>query len=333
MNPMSMSGTFPTVAVTGSTGFVGRHVVRELVARGHPVRALARGRDRVAEAFGLLDGGKVEYVFGDVFDAAAMRDLMHGASAVVHAIGIRREFPPEVTFERMHPRATEAAVRAAEHARARRFIHISAMGTRPGAPSAYHRSKHESEAIVRESGLEWTILRPSIIHGPDGEFMKMAKSWAMGRSAPFFFMPYFTRMEKPQGFGPPKFVSAKVQPVSVGDVAFAAVEAIHREEAVGEIYPLGGPDVIDWPTMLATVRDAIPLADHHKKIRGIPGDAARVKAVIASKIGLAAALPFGPSEPVMAMEDNVCSNEKARADLGFEPSDFVTSVKSYGERI
>lgn len=335
---MARSNQSWTVAVTGATGFVGRYIVRELLARGYGVRALLRDRAKGASVLPRPtpddpSGASLEHVFGDVLDRAALRDLCAGCSAVIHTIGIRRELPPTITFDRLHPRATRAVTEAALAAGADRFIHISALGTRAGAASAYHRSKYESECCVRASGLRWTILRPSMIHGPDGEFIQMVKGWALGREMPFVFIPYFTRPVLPIGFGPPAFESARVQPVSVGDVAFAAVESLQRDEAVGEVYPLGGPSQMDWPTMLGTVRDALPLADHSKRIVGIPGHAAMVNAIGAAAVGMGPMLPFGPSEPVMAMEDSVCSNEKARADLGFEPSDFTASVRGYAARI
>lgn len=320
-----------TIAVTGATGFVGRYTVRELVARGYAVRALARDRDRAAAT--LPDDPLVQRVIGDVFDPAALADLVRGCAGVVHTIGIRRELPPDITFERMHPRATRAVLAAAERAGVARFIHVSALGTRPGAASAYHRSKYESECLVRGSGLAWTILRPSIIHGPDGEFIRMVKSWALGRAAPFLFLPYFTRPVPAEGFGPPRFESARVQPVSVGDVAFAVAESVEREEAVGEVYPLGGAGAFDWPEMLGVIRDALPLADRNKKPRGIPGHLAFGLAAVAGRLGLGAMLPFGPSEPLMAMEDSLCSNDKARADLAFEPAEFIACVRGYAELV
>ncbi len=319
------------IAVTGASGFVGRTVVRELVSRGWGVRALVRDRAKASAA--LTSDPLVERVFGDVFDAGALRDVMSGCDGVVHTIGIRRELPPDISFERMHPRATRGVLNAAADAGARRFVHISALGTRPGAASKYHRSKYESETLVRASGLEWTILRPSIIHGAEGEFMQMARDWTMGRTPPYFFLPYFVRPKPAEGFGPPQFESARVQPVSVNDVAFAAAESLVREEAIGEVYPLGGAGRFDWPEMLMMIRDALPTANKKMKARGLPGHLAFALATAAEQIGVGAALPFGPSEPMMAMEDSVCSNEKAWADLAYEPGEFGVELRGYAAKV
>src|SRR5690606_13936247 len=108
-------------------------------------------------------------------------------------------------------------------------------------------------------------------------------------------------------------------PVRVEDVARAAVNAIERPEARGEVYPLCGPQALDWPELLAQVRDAVPLNDTRKPIWPVPAIKGLALARAAKPLGLAELLPFGPGEPVMATEDMVCSNAKAAAHLDFTP--------------
>jgi len=327
------------VAVTGATGFVGRHVVRRLVERGHEVRCLVRDREKGAGVLpspGAHDGpGTVRWVIGDIEDREALADLVAGVDAAVHTIGIRREFKPEVSFAKLHPGATRRILGACAEAGVRRYIHLSALGTRPDAETDYHRSKYESERIVRASGTDWTILRPSVIHGPDGEFMQMAKSWVLGRSAPWFFIPYFARVEVEAGFPPsaPRLTSAEVQPVYVGDVAECAARCLEREASIGEVYTLTGPERYDWPTMMRMIRDALPMTDTKKRVVPIPGRIGEVNAKVAEAIGLGAALPFGPSEPVMAMEDSIASTTKAEAHLGMEFEDFAETLGAYASQI
>ncbi len=326
--------TAKTVAVTWATGFVGRHVTRALVESGYSVRALVRDPEKARRALGAGAEGAVQWIVGDVFDRGVMAELAQSAHGIVHTIGIRREFPPEVTFARLHPGATRCAIDAAQAAGVSRFIHISALGVRPDAACDYHRSKYESETLLRRSGLEWTILRPSLIHGPDGEFMQMVKAWVLSRAAPWFFLPYFVRVEKGEGFPPaPRFVSARIQPVGVDEVAQAAVRAIETPQAVGEVYALGGAETVDWPTLLTTVRDAMPITERRKRLLPIPGQLASIKAIAAQAVGLGSLLPFGPSEPLMAMEDSVCALDKAREHLGFQPREFTGAVRQYASMI
>lgn len=330
------SGTSLTVAVTGATGFVGRHTVAALIGAGHKVRALVRSRAKADSTLPREDGGgAIQRIEGDALDAACLRELVTGADAVVHTVGIRREVPPAVTFERMHTTATARAVDAARAVGVHRFIHISALGTRAVAPTAYYRSKFESETIVRRSGLDWTILRPSLIHGPDGEFVGMVRDWVLGRAAPRTFLPYFARVELTPSFPPkpPKLVAALIQPVHVDDVARAIVSCLSRPASVGEVIPVVGPEAIDWPTMLATLRDAMPMGNRKMRTIPIPAPCAGVGARVARVMGLANALPFGEGEPVMGAEDNVGSPARARAILGLDPVAFASSVHGYAGAI
>ncbi|HBS28630.1 MAG TPA: hypothetical protein DEB06_04065 [Phycisphaerales bacterium] len=309
---------------------------RALIAGGRRVRALVRDRDKSRDALGGLgpDQG-LTAVIGDVFNPSAVKRLLTGCDAVVHTIGIRRELPPEVTFARHHPGATRAVLDGARSAGVRRFVHISALGTRADAPSAYHRSKFESEGLVRASGLEWTILRPSLIHGPDGEFVRMVKGWVLGRSAPWFFIPYFARVEVSRSFPPrpPRLESALVQPVHVDDVAAAGVRALEMPEAVGEVYPLTGPESLDWPEVIGAIRDAMHLTDRRKRLLPMPGPVGFAVASVAGALGLGALLDFGPSEPLMATEDQMARTDKAGAHLGFRPRRFHDSLRAYAPSI
>lgn len=324
-----------TVAVTGASGFVGRHVVEALTSRGWTVRGLVRD---VEKARTLLPtprplerspAGRVVAVQGDVFDRKAVADLVAGADAVVHLIGIRREQTGGVTYQRLHVEATSRMLEAASGAGVRRYVHMSALGARADAPGEYHRTKHEAEQLVRASGLDWTILRPSIIHGPDGEFMQMARGWVTGEAPPYKFLPYFFSTDPDSG----EAIPGRLQPVHVDDVARALADAIENPAASGEIYPLGGPDAFDWPTMLVAVRDVIPGAKPKLKPLGLHGEFISTVAHAAKAIGLGQALPFGPDEPLMGVEDNTSSIAKARAHLGFNPRPFVTSLREYAGAI
>jgi NADH dehydrogenase len=321
-----------TVAVAGATGFVGRYVVRELLDRGARVRALTRSGEKASDV--LPEHENLKLVYGDVFDRDTVRELVDGCDAIVNCIGIRREVGT-VTFERMHVRVVEILADAAKEAGVSRFVQISAIGTRPNAKTDYHRSKFEGESLLRRSGLDWTILRPSLVHGPDGELMKMIKDWSLGRAAPHVFIPYFADADfDPTAFPPkpPKPKSATMQPVAVESVAAAVADSLERTDAIGEVYPLGGSERVTWPELLEHVRDEIPMAGK-KKIIPIPGKLGYAMAVAAKPFGLAQALPFGPSEPLMAIEDNTCDTHKAEQDLGFVPSSFREGVTGYADRI
>ena len=328
---MNQSGK-SVIAVTGATGFVGRWTVRALLDAGYAVRGLIRDGEKAKDVLPAHDD--LTWVEGDALKPDTLRDLCADCRGVVHTIGIRREIPRlGVTFARLHVAATKNVLDAAAEAGVGRYVHISALGVRPEAGTKYQQSKWEGEQLVRKSGLDWTILRPSIIHGPDGEFIQMIKDWTLGRAAPRFFLPYFQRFEGVSGKPPvPKFVSAQVAPVRVEDVAFAVVRSLEKDEAVGEVYHLAGPETLDWPSLLTHVRDSLPMSSR-KPALGLPAPAGVAMALGARVLGLSEALPFGPSEPAMAAEDNTADTHKAIAHLGFDPKPFRESVAAYADQV
>lgn len=318
-------GCVGTVAVTGATGFVGRHAVRELLSRGRRVRALVRDPDKAAR---VLPGSEaLELVRGDVFDERSLGELLVGCVAAVNTVGVLREGPGGQTFERMHVGSVEALLPSMRAVRCDRLIHLSALAVSDNADTEYARSKFRGERLVRGSGLAWTILRPGLIHGPDGEFAQMVADWARGRIVPFVFMPYFARTTGK--FPRFRFESPRVQPVFVGDVARAIAESLEREQAVGEVYPLTGNETLTWPELLEFVRDCVPLPKPGIKARAIPGNLAAIKARFAAMLGLGALLPFDEGMARMGTKDSTAPTTKAREHLGLEFAGFRETAAGY----
>lgn len=326
--------------MTGATGFVGRHVVAELVRRGFAVRALVRDRAKARDV--LPRGEIVAIVEGEALAEGVARELARGADACIHLIGIIREESGGQTFQRMHVQATRAVVDACAAGGPKRYLHMSALGVSPEGKSAYQKTKWEAEQIVRRSGsggaggdgLEWTIFRPSLIHGAQGEFVQMIKGLCSGQEPPYYFIPYFTRavVDQRVPMGTVTQTSARVSPVWVDDVARAFVEAISRPETVGEVYNLVGPDELTWPELLTALRDAIPGTNHTLQPWGIPGSRGIAVAKVARVLGLGGMLPFDEGQVHMAMEDSTAERSKVRAHLGLEPRAFAAALDEYAAR-
>ncbi|MFT3786437.1 MAG: complex I NDUFA9 subunit family protein [Tepidisphaeraceae bacterium] len=305
------------VFVTGGSGFVGQSVIDRLVAVGHEVVALKSHRpinDR---------GGKVRTVEASLFDVEALTRAMTGCEATIHLVGIiSQNLSKGVTFERMHVEATRAVVSACEIAKVRRYVHMSALGARPDAPAEYHRTKARAEAIVRQSHLDWTILRPSMIHGPRGDFTKMLVGWARKQKAPWLFMPYFGRGIL--GFGG----AGKLQPIFVEDVATAFVRALDRPQTIHNTYDLAGSDVVTWPQLYDIAARVI--VGKRRAVWPIPAWYGRVLTSIVPEKGL---MGVNRDQVEMSQEDNTADIAAFRRDFEIEPQGFERSFRGYAEQV
>jgi NADH dehydrogenase len=323
-----------TVALTGASGFVGRTLTRELLRRGFRVRALVRERDRARDTLPVHNPG-LSLVMGDALDARSPSELVEGADACINLIGILRQEPGGRTFAELHTDTTRALVQACLASGTRRFVQMSALGVSGDADCEYRRTKWAAELLVRHSGLDWTIFRPGLIHGPESGFIQSAAEWASGQSPPYLFLPYFTRREHDDRVpaGPTRTITPRVQPVAVEDVAAAFAECLNRPESIGEIYPLVGPETLTWPRILTLVRDHVPGSNRSLVPWGIPSEVAAAVAKLAAAAGLAGLLPFDHGMAVMGGQDSTAGLDKVRAELGLEPRPFTPTFIAYAPRV
>lgn len=319
------------VFVTGASGFVGRSVVRELVARGHKAVCLIRDKQKFDAAMRDVPADRVEILIGDLSDAAAVAQGVSSADAVIHLVGIIAEDRWRgQTFERIHVSGTEQVLSAAKAAGVKRYVHMSALGTRAGAVSLYHKTKWAAENLVRSSGLDWTIFRPSLIHGPDGEFTRMLKTFVCDMTVPAFgflpspfpVIPYF-------GSG-----QSKLQPVSVKDVAHCFVAALVKAETIGRVFELGGATAVTWIELYRICREIIPCAKSWKPIVGMPVPVAKAMAMTVMKLPiLPRELRFNVGQVQMSQEDSVCNVKPVEEMFGIRMRDFRSDLAAYGGQI
>lgn len=210
-----------TICVIGGSGFVGRHLCQQLAAQGYRLRVPTRDRER-AKALILLP--TVDVVVADVQDPAALAALVRGCDAVINLVGVLHDARGKRGFDAAHVALARNVVAACRANKVRRLLQMSALAAAADAPSAYLRSKGEAEMIVRESGLDFTIFRPSVIFGPDDSFLNMFAG--------------LTRVLPVLALASP---GARFQPVYVDDVAAAFLHALADMKTFGRCYELCGP--------------------------------------------------------------------------------------------
>jgi NADH dehydrogenase len=317
-----------TIAVAGAGGFIGSHITRELIARGFAVTALVRNREKARET--LPHGERLRLVQGDATDDSAVSSLVSGAAACINCIGLLRESAGQ-TFRKLHVEAARKLTAGCAAGGVHRFVQISALGVNADAKAAYQKTKWEGEQIVRRSGLEWTILRPGLVHGLGSDFVTTATGWVRGNTQPWFFLPYFARgvVSSDVPLASIRREPADVMPIAVEDVAWAAAECLSNAESIGEIINLVGPERLSWPEMLETIRDGVPHARADLLPRGVPAEAAAIQARVAKHLGIGGLLPFDEGMAIMGGQDSTASPEKARLLLNLAPRPFRESFRTY----
>ena len=291
------------IFVTGGTGFVGREVVLQLLAAGYKVRALVRDPQR---AKGILPN-VVELYHWDLTRPEGIRQGLMDCQAVVHLVGIIVE-SGGVTFEELHVQGTRHMLRAAEEEGIRRFVYMSALGSRPDARSRYHQTKYRAEELVGQSSLDWTIFRPSVIFGPNDRFVnRLAR---IIRRAPF--VPVINTG------------NAKLQPISVSDVAACIVLSIGNPKSIGKVYELSGPQVLSYNRLYTVIMEAMHL---QKPTIHLPTGLIK-PAVLLLELILSRP-PLTRDQLIMLGEDNVCDSSRAVSDFGLELKPFVEGIRDY----
>ena len=291
------------ILVTGGTGFVGGHLIRRLRQEGLPVRTLARHPDRAQP---LKDLG-VEVVLGDISEKVSLEKAAEGIERVIHLVGIMQEIPG-VTFRGVHVEGTRNVIEAARKAGVRHFFHQSALGTRPGAKSEYHRTKWEAEEFVRQSGIPHTILRPSLIYGlGDGFTTRLSEMLKLVPVMPLI------------GSG-----KSRVQPVYIDDVVSCMVKAVTGDAFLNEIYEIGGPDQLTYEEVTKAIAEAM----------GIKRTAVHVPLFFMKPIARALETmlsnpPLTTDQLIMLQEDNVCSMRDIRDAFGIEPLAFREGLRKF----
>ncbi len=296
--------------VFGGSGFIGRYVVQRLARQGWVVRVAARDAEKAHFLQPLGNVGQIVRMPVPIQDDEAVQWAVNGADAVFNLVGILAEAGGRQTFEAVQNQGAARIARAAKAAGVKRLVQVSAIGADANSNSVYARTKGLGEQVVLEAFPEATILRPSIVVGPEDKFFNLFA--AMARYSPA--LPLI-------GGGKTRF-----QPVYVGDIADAAMKAVQTPDTKGRTYELGGPRVYTFKELMQLMLRTI---QRRRLLLPIPFRVAEIQGSIMQRLPK----PLLTRDQVeLLKQDNVVSSGALTfKDLGITPQSIEIVIPSYLE--
>jgi nucleoside-diphosphate-sugar epimerase len=296
------------VFLTGATGFVGSSILKKCMAEGHSVYALVRPGSEHKLPGDSLHNENFNLVKGNLHDPFSYQDSLKQCEAVIHLVGIIREIPSkDLTFQRIHIDGTKNLVEAAVNAGVQRFVHMSALGARPTATSEYHATKWAAEELVRAGGLDYVIFRPSVIFGPDDEFVNMLCGLVKLPICPVI--------------GDGKY---RLQPVSIHTVSSLFEQALSTAHTHSE-YEVGGPEAMTYNELLNVIGRALG----KKKVIKFHQPLWLMKPVVHT-LDRFPFFPITRNQLTMLLEENICTNgERIYFDFNVQPIPFEKGIAEY----
>jgi uncharacterized protein YbjT (DUF2867 family) len=313
------------VTVFGGSGFIGRHLVGRLAASGARVRVAVRSPDAALFLKPMGAVGQITPVQANVRVAASVRAALDGADAVVNLVGILYETRRQ-RFTAVHCDGAVHIAQSAAQAGVRRLVHVSALGASTESRSQYARSKALGEVAVKDAFPRASILRPSVVFGPEDDFFNRFAALARVLPVmPVIGCPFSRilggRLDSLRDGGP------KFQPVYVGDVAAAVVTCLTERRTLGQVYELGGPLVYSFRELMELVMRE---AGRHRLLIPVPYWLAALQAYF---------LEFLPHPPLtrdqvaLLKRDNVVSDDaNTFKTLGIVPTAADAILPTYLDR-
>lgn len=297
------------ILITGATGYIGRHLVARMVAQGERPRILVRDAKRAAE---ILPADKVELVQGDTLDPKALKGAVQGVDTIVHAAFITADHKESAGnhYEDTNVRGTGNLIRAAKEAGVKRIVEISGLGTKQDKPGSYMQGRYLAEQMLKDSGLDWTIIQPSVLFGKDAPFIKGLTD--LIRTAPV--VPLI-------GGGKTMF-----QPIYVEDVVTVIMKVLEDPARTnGKIYTIGGPEYYSFSQVIDVLLDTM----HASRIKA-PAPTALVGIGAAVMEAVLPKPPLTKAAMTLFSFDNTTDKRGVERDFGFVPVSFREYMQKHG---
>ncbi|MBI5102496.1 MAG: complex I NDUFA9 subunit family protein [Nitrospirae bacterium] len=290
------------IFIAGASGFAGGHLTEHLLKSGREIKVLLRSSP---EAKFLREG--VRIIRGDITKPETLKGALSSDDLVVHLVGIIEEKGGS-TFQKVHVEGTRNLLDEARSAGVRHFFYQSALGADINSWSGYLRTKAAAEEMVKESGLRYTIFRPSLIIGPWDGFTKMIVG--MLKVSPVLPIP---------GDG-----MAKFQPIYVNDWLKCIEKVIDHPELYQSVYELGGPEHIPYHELVGLIAE---VSGHKRPELNIPMGLMKFGAALLG--GLTSSPPVTSDQLRLLEQDNVTEPGAVKRDFGFEPMRIKDALKEF----
>jgi len=297
------------ILITGATGYIGRHLIKRLVEKGERPRCLVRNLKRAAN---ILPADKVELVEGDTTQPSTLAAAVRNIDTIVHAAFITADHKQSTnnSYEETNVHGTANLTKAAKEADVKRIIEISGLGTKPDKPGSYMQGRYLAEKMLKESGLDWTIIQPSVLFGKEAPFIKGLVD--LIRTAPV--VPLI-------GGGKVMF-----QPIYVEDVVTVIIKVLEDPaHTTGKIYTIGGPAYYSFTQVI----DELLHAMHKQRIKmyaptPLVGIGAAVMEAVLPKP------PLTKAAMTLFTFDNTTDLNSIERNFGFTPMSFTRYLSEQG---
>jgi uncharacterized protein YbjT (DUF2867 family) len=296
------------ILITGATGYIGRHLVARLVAQGERPRCLVR---EINSAKRILPADKVELVPGATTIPASLDAAVDGIDTIIHTAFLTadKKQSPGNEYQKTNVQGTANLIKAAKKAGVKRIIEIGGLGTKPDKPGSYMQGRYLSEKMTKESGLDWTIIQPSVLFGKNAPFIKGLAD--LIRTAPI--VPLI-------GGGKIMF-----QPIWVEDVVTVIIKVLEDpEHTTDRTYTIGGPAYYSFTQII----DILLLTMHKQRIK-VPAPTPLVEIGAAIMEAVLPKPPLTKAAMTLFSFNNITDQKSVERDFGFTPMSFTAYMKEH----